>query len=94
MKVVYFIFIILLENILSMQFGLEIMKSKKSRLKLSNFDDDLPDGPIFHQAWVKYLRYTIKDSEKPKQFYKNIFYEQQMRLNPSNDKMDKQDEVK
>ena len=46
---------------------------------------DLPDMPVYNQAWIKYLHYTVKDKKKAKAFYKNIAFDTQSRkgLSPS-----------
>ena len=37
----------------------------------------LPDGPIYAKGWLKYTTFDNKEKSKPKDFFKNMaFYEQ------------------
>ena len=42
---------------------------------MSNFT--MPDGPIYAKGWLKYTTFDKKEKSKPKDFFKNMaFYEQ------------------
>ena len=37
----------------------------------------IPPGPIFGKGWLKYASFKVKESSRPREFYKNFaFYEQ------------------
>ena len=66
-------------NSLKFSFSTEISKSRY------RVDENyaLPKGPIYSKGWLKYLTYEVDQKEKPKEFYKNLAFYEQMKKGAS-----------
>jgi hypothetical protein len=75
METVLILTLILICYANSFKFSTNTQTSKFRYKFMKNFT--LPDGPIYAKGWLKYTTFDNKEKSKPKDFFKNMaFYEQ------------------